>query len=530
MKMQYDAIVIGAGHNGLTAAGYLAKAGKSVLVLERRNVIGGAALTTEFAPGFRNSEFSYVVSLLDETVIRDLDLHRHGLDIITREGASITFGPEGHLWLPQKLEDSMREIAKFSEKDARNYGILDEILEEICAVVRPLMRSTPVNLSSTLFSQIGEVLGTGRVLSKLEPEYRSHLAELMTKSVGHYLDQWFETDILKGTMAYSGSVGNFASPYHPSTAYVLLHHVFGQINGKTGAWGHARGGMGAITQAMASSARARGVEIRTEAEVTGALLDSGRIEGVRLASGEEFRAKAVVANCHPQILFGNIISHDDLPEDFSRRIKSYRSESGSFRMNLALSDLPKFTSLKGSGVAPELMLNGSNNVMPSIPYVQQAYDDARAYGWARKPVIEFCIPSLLDDSLAPKGSHVMSLFCQHFRRHLPDGRSWDDAREDAADTIIDTIEEYAPGFRNLIIGRQLNSPLDIERKLNMVGGDIFHGALHLDQLYAMRPVPGAANYRMPLKGLYLGGSGAHPGGGVCGLPGRNCARMVMKDL
>ena len=217
--MQYDAIVIGAGHNGLTAAGYLAKAGKSVLVLERQDVIGGAALT-EFAPGFGNSEFSYVVSLLDETVIRDLDLHRHGLDIITREGASITFGPEGHLWLPQKLEDSMREIARFSEKDARNYGILDEILEEICAVVRPLMRSTPVNLSSTLFSQIGEVLGTGRVLSKLDPEYRSHLAELMTKSVGHYLDQWFETDILKGTMAYSGSVGNFASPYHPSTAYV----------------------------------------------------------------------------------------------------------------------------------------------------------------------------------------------------------------------------------------------------------------------------------------------------------------------
>ena len=231
------------------------------------------------------------------------------------------------------------------------------------------------------------------------------------------------------------------------------------MNGKTGAWGHARGGMGAITQAMASSARARGVDIRTEAEVTGALLDNGRIEGVRLASGEEFRAKAVVANCHPQILFGNIIDHDDLPEDFSRRIKSYRSESGSFRMNLALSDLPKFTSLKGSGEAPELMLNGSNNVMPSIPYVQQAYDDARAHGWARKPVIEFCIPSLLDDSLAPKGSHVMSLFCQHFRRHLPDGRSWDDAREDAADTIIDTIEEYAPGFRNLIVGRQLNCRL-----------------------------------------------------------------------
>ena len=528
--MNYDAIIIGAGHNGLTAAGYLAQKGKSVLVLERRDVIGGAALTTEFAPGFRNSEFSYVVSLLDETVIRDLDLHHHGLDIITRDGASMTFGPEGHLWMPDKHEDTLREIARFSEKDAHNYHILDDILEEICAVVRPLMRRAPVNLDTPLFNQIGNVLGTGQVVSKLKPEYRSHLAELMTKSVGHYLDQWFETDILKGTLAYSGSVGNFASPYHPSTAYVLLHHVFGMIDGKTGKWGHARGGMGAITQAMAASARARGVEIRTEAEVTDALLDQGRIEGVRLKSGEEFRAKVVVANCHPQILFGQIINPDDLPDDFNRRIKGYRSESGSFRINLALSGLPQFSSLKGSAFPAELMLNGSNNVVPSIPYIQQAYDDAITHGWARKPVIEFCIPSLIDDSLAPKNSHVMSLFCQHFRRHLPDRRSWDDAKDDAADTVINTIEEYAPGFRNLIVSRQINSPLDIERKLNMVGGDIFHGALHLDQLYAMRPVPGAANYKMPIKGLYLGGSGAHPGGGVCGLPGRNCAQMVLKDL
>jgi len=528
--MTYDTIIIGAGHNGLTAAGYLAGRGKSVLMLERRDVIGGAALTTEFVPGFRNSEFSYVVSLLDPEVIRDLELEQHGLEIIPREGASITFGPEGHLWLPQKLEDSCREIAKFSKKDAENYAILDEMLEDVCEILRPLMRSTPYNLTSSLFSQISDALATGRVLSRASLENRAHLAELMTKSVGHYLDQWFETDILKGTMAYSGSVGNFVSPYHPSTAYVLLHHVFGQVNGKTGAWGHARGGMGAITQAMAKSARARGVEIRTEAEVTGALMNNGRIEGVRLGNGEEIRARSVIANCHPQILFGQIIDLADLPRDFSRRISGYRSESGSFRMNLALSELPKFTSLKGIDTPAEIMLNGSNNIMPSIPYIQQAYDDAREYGWARKPVIEFCIPSLLDDSLAPEGAHVMSLFCQHFRRHLPDGRSWDDARDEAADTVINTIGEYAPGFRQSIIGRQINSPLDIERKLNMVGGDIFHGALHLDQLYAMRPVVGAADYRMPVKGLYLGGSGAHPGGGVSGLPGRNCAKAVLRDL
>jgi len=529
-RMMYDAIIIGAGHNGLTAAGYLAGKGKSVLILERRDVIGGAALTTEFAPGFRNSEFSYVVSLLDPEVIRDLRLDEHGLEIIPREGASITFGPEGHLWLPQKLEDSCREIAKFSEKDAKNYAILDDVLEEICTILRPLMKQSPYNLTSSLFSQISDAVSTGRVLAKASLENRAHLAELMTKSVGHYLDQWFETDILKGTMAYSGSVGNFVSPYHPSTAYVLLHHVFGQVNGKTGAWGHARGGMGAITQAMAKSAQSRGVEIRTEAEVTGALIHNGRIEGVRLANGEEIRSRSVIANCHPQILFGEIISHDDLPEDFSRRIKGYRSESGSFRMNLALSELPRFTSLKGLDTPPEMMLNGSNNIMPSISYIQKAYDDACTHGWARKPVIEFCIPSLLDDSLAPDGSHVMSLFCQHFRRHLPDGRSWDDARDEAADTVISTIEEFAPGFRQSIVARQINSPLDIERKLNMVGGDIFHGALHLDQLYSMRPVVGSADYRMPLKGLYLGGSGAHPGGGVSGLPGRNSARAVLRDI
>ena len=528
--MKYDCIVIGAGHNGLTAAGYLAGRGKKVIVLERRDVVGGAALTTEFEPGFRNSEFSYVVSLLDSQVIRDLELRKFGLEIINREGGSMSFGPKGHLWLPNKVEDSVREIAKRSRSDATNYAQLDDILEKVCVAVRRLMRSTPYNVTDSFMGQIGSTMRTGRVLAGMDGETRAHLAELMTKSVGDYLDQWFETDILKGTLAYSGSVGNFVGPYHPSTAYVLLHHVFGQVEGKTGAWGHARGGMGSITQAMRRSAEARGVVIRTEAEVAGAMIDSGRIRGVRLRSGEEIGARAVIANCHPQILFERIVGYDNLPPDFSRRIKGYRSQSGSFRMNLALSGLPEFTGLKGGKQRVATMLNGSNNVMPSIGYIQRAYDDALEHGWARKPVIEFCIPSLLDDSLAPKGCHVMSLFCQHFRRHLPGGASWDDKREDAAKSVIDAIEEYAPNIRRLIVGMQINTPLDIERKLNMVGGDIFHGALHLDQLYSMRPVVGAAGYRMPIKGLYLGGSGAHPGGGVSGLPGSNCAREVLRDI
>jgi phytoene dehydrogenase-like protein len=527
--MTYDVAIIGAGHNGLTAAGYLAAKGLKVVMLERRDVIGGAAVTTEFSPGYRNSEFSYVVSLLDQHVIRDLELSQFGLDVITREGSSITVDGDTALWMPSHVDEAVKEISKFSRKDAEQYRRLDEILDAITEDVRNLMRSTPYNLNQSFFSQMSDMWKSGRILSKMPLELRAHLAELMTKSVGDYLNGWFETDILKGTMAYSGSVGNFASPYHPSTAYVLLHHHFGQANGKNGAWGHAKGGMGAITQAMAKSAQARGVDIRTDAEVDSAIIDGDRIRGLKLSNGEEIKAKAVLANCHPQILFGQIIKHNQLAEDFSRRIKGYRSESGSFRMNVALKELPQFTALKHSETPPELMLNGSVNIMSSIPYVEQAWRDATDLGWAREPVIEMCIPTLLDDSLAPSGHHVMSLFCQHFRRELPDGRSWDDARDDAAETVLNTVEKHAPGFRASIIDKQINSPLDIERKLNMIGGDIFHGSLHADQLYAMRPVAGAANYRMPFKGLYLGGSGAHPGGGVSGLPGRNAALAMIKD-
>ena len=528
--MIYDAIVIGAGHNGLTSAGYLARRGKSVLVLERRDVVGGAALTSEFSPGFKNSEFSYVVSLLDPSVIRDLELARYGLQIMHREGASITFSPDGCLWLPSKLDEAHKQIARHSSRDADNYLQFDEILEGVCKTFRPLARNAPFDVSASLFSQIGNAFTTGRILSSAQPEMRSHVAELMTKSVGNYLDQWFETDILKGTLAYSGSVGNFASPYHPSTAYVLLHHVFGQVNGKTGAWGHARGGMGSITEALAKSAKASGVMIKTDSEVSSALLNGDKIDGVRLANGEEYRSKVVIANCHPNILFGEIIKYDELPEDFCRRIRGYRSESGSFRINLALSDLPKFPQLNTFDVHPKILLNGSNNIAPSIPYIEKAYQDAREFGWSKEPVIEFCLPSLIDDSLAPNGAHVMSLFCQHFRRYLPNSMNWVDEKERAADLIIKTIENYSPGFQKLIVGKQINSPLDIEEKLNMVGGDIFHGALHIDQLYSMRPVAGAGNYRMPITGLYLGGSGAHPGGGVSGLPGKNCASIVLQDM
>jgi len=359
------------------------------------------------------------------------------------------------------------------------------------------------------------------------------LAELMTMSIGDFLDRWFESDPIKGLFGYEGVIGNFQGPYEQGSAYVLLHHVFGQINGQTGAWAYAKGGMGAITQAMASFCRSRGVTIETQAEVAEVLREKdrpdGKVTGVRLHDGRQIFAPIVAANCHPQILFGSLLSGADLPPAFRNKIDHWRSESATFRMNLALSDLPKFDTVPHDETGLSAMQN-TIDICPSLDYLQAAHDDARRDGWSKNPVISMCLPSLSDDSLAPEGHHVMSLFCQHFRRHLPDGQSWDDVREDVADHIIDTVAAYAPGLKALIVGRQINSPLDIERRLNMVGGDIFHGKLALDQIYSLRPAPGYADHRMPVRGLYLCGSGAHPGGGVSGIPGRNAALAALSDL
>ncbi len=523
-----DVVIIGAGHNGLACAAYLARAGLSVKVLERRDVVGGAALTEEFHPGFRNSVYSYVVSLLDPVVIRDLDLERHGLTILERPaGSFLPLSDAQFLHVPRDPVGARAAIAHHSRKDAAIHETFEDRLSAVASVLREAALRPPPNLGGGWRDLLGAA-GMANRLRRLDGEGQATLAELFTKSVGDYLDQWFESDALKGLYGFEGIVGNFVGPYHPGSAYVLLHHAFGQTQGRSGAWGHAKGGMGAITRAMARSAAARGVEIELEAPVREVLVEGGRAAGVRLADGRTVKAGIVAGNVNPRLLFLEMLDPSLLPDDFVRRMRGWRCGSGTFRMNVALSELPRFSCLAGVD-DPTAYLNSTIDICPSLDYMQDAYDDARRQGWARRPIVSMCIPSTLDDSLAPPGAHVASLFCQHFNPDLPDGQSWDDARETVADLIIDTVEEYAPGFRAAVIGRQVKTPLDLERDLGLVGGDIFHGALHLDQIYSLRPAAGFAAYRSPLKGLYLCGSGAHPGGGVSGLPGRNAAGRILAD-
>ncbi len=526
-EAQYDVVVIGAGHNGLTCAGYLARGGLRVKVVERRPVVGGAALTEEFHPGFRNSVYSYVVSLLSPKVIKDLELAKHGLTILDRPSGSFSALPEGqHLLLSRNMEIAKQEIAKFSAGDAGAYEAFDRLLGELAEALRDVVNEGPPNLGGGL-ADLWIGLKTGNRLRKLSVAKQGALAELFTMSIGDYLNRWFESDPIKGDLGFEGIIGNMVSPYAQGSAYVLLHHAFGEVNGRTGAWGHAKGGMGSITQAMAKACQAHNVDIETDAGVREVLTEKGQARGVVLEDGRVIRARAVAANVNPKLLFGKMVDGGLLPDDFRRRMDGWRCRSGTFRMNVALSELPRFASLNGED--DEKYLTGTINVAPSLPYLEQAFDDARLKGWAAKPVISMCIPSLLDDSLAPEGCHVASLFCQHFNPELPGGQSWDAVKEEVADTIIETLDVVAPNFKKAVVGRQIKSPLDLERDLGLIGGDIFHGALHLDQIYSLRPAAGYADYRMPLPGLYLCGSGAHPGGGVSGLPGHHAAGAILKD-
>ena len=524
----YDAIIVGGGHNGLTCAGYLARKGLRVLVCERRDVVGGATLTEEFHPGFRNSVFSYLVSLLDRSVMEDLQLKRHGLELLHRPGGALSILPGDHMYLPRDTARAQQAIARFSKADAEAYPAFEEMLEDMGDLVREIARTVPPNFGGGI-ADLWRLIKTGNGFRKLSAQRQIELTELMTMSIGDCLDRWFESDPVKGMYGFEGVIGNYASPYTPGTAYVLLHHVFGEVDGRTGAWAYAKGGMGAIAEALANSARAAGADILTDASVAEITTLEGSVTGVVLEDGRVFKSSCVAANTHPQILFGSLVDPALTPPEFQARIKGYRSESATFRMNVALSELPRFDSLAHDEEGLAAMKN-TIDICPSLSYIDDAYEDAKSDGWAKKPVVSMCIPTLLDDSLAPEGCHVMSLFCQHFRRELPDGRSWDEVKESVADQIVDTVAAYAPNFKASIVGRQINSPLDIERKLNMVGGDIFHGKLSLDQIFSLRPVGGYADHRMPLKGLYLCGSGAHPGGGVSGIPGKNAAQIIAKDF
>lgn len=529
MKKSYDAVIIGGGHNGLVCACYLAARGWSVRVLERRAIVGGAAVTEKFHPGFRNSTAAYTVSLLHPKVIRELRLSEHGLRVIERPYANfLPLGDADYLKVGGGLAATQAEVARFSQRDAERLPQYYAMLEGVAAVLKDLLLETPPNAGGGI-RDLFQALKVGKRFKTLDMAVRRDVLDLFTKSAGDLLDQWFESEPIKACFGFDSIVGNFATPYMAGSAYVLLHHVFGEVNGRPGAWGHAVGGMGAITAAMAREAVLRGVEISTDAAVASVMLrdgDSGRVaDGVVLEDGTEIRAKRVISNLNPKLLFQTLVDPLSLPDDFTRRIAAYKCASGTFRMNLALSELPRFTCLP----TPGPHLSSGIILAPSLKYMEQAYFDARLRGWSRQPIVEILIPSTVDDTLAPPGRHVASLFCQHVAPLLPDGRSWDEARDEVAEVMLDTVERHAPNFKASVLGREIHTPLDLERKFGLVGGDIFHGALSLDQLFSARPVLGYGDYRTPIRGLYQCGSGTHPGGGVTGIPGHNAAREILRD-
>ncbi len=522
-----DAIIIGAGHNGLTCAAYLAMAGLKVRVHERREVVGGACVTEEFHPGFRNSTAAYTVGLLQPKVIHDLKLYEHGLRIVERRAQNFLPLPEGEYLLTGEGRTEL-EIAKFSIKDAQRYSDYRAEIGNVAALVRSLMLHPPPNLRARSFGQAGRELGRLFAIGKTlwESNGIKPIFNLIQKSAGEMLDDWFRSDPIKAVLGFDAVVGNFASPYTKGSAYVLLHHMLGEVNGKRGVWGHAVGGMGAITQAMAKAARQAGAEIDVGCEVREVSLERGRAAGVVLEDGRHVRARAVIANVNPQYLFLDLLPSEIVPRRMAERMKKWKAGSGTFRMNVALSKLPMFSALPTAGDH----YTAGIILAPSLSYMDQAYRDCIEHGWSRAPIIEMVIASTLDDSLAPRGAHVASLFCQHVTPQFGDGSSWDKHRETVADLMIDTVETYAPGFKASVVARQSLSPLDLEQSFGLPNGDIFHGMLTLDQLFSARPMLGYSDYRMPVKGLYLCGSGAHPGGGVTGAPGHNAARAVISDL
>ncbi|MBM3528397.1 MAG: NAD(P)/FAD-dependent oxidoreductase [Alphaproteobacteria bacterium] len=531
MAQDCDVVIVGGGHNGLTCAAYLARSGLSVKVLERRPVVGGAAVTEEFVPGFRNSAAAYTVSLLNPGIVSDLDLHGHGLRIVERRAQNFLPTADGRYLLTGEGR-TKREIAKFSVRDAARYDAYAAELSAIADVLRDLALHAPPNLvpawNARGLAEFVRLLGLGNRLRGLDSRQRHALLELFARSAADYLESRFETEPVQALFGFDAIVGNYASPYAPGTAYLLLHFAFGEVNGKKGVWGHAVGGMGAISDALAKAARGHGSEIETDAEVREVIVEKGRAAGVVLRNGRAIRARAVAAGVNPKLLYRDLLPDGAVPPDASERMARWKCASGTFRMNVALSKLPNFSALPGDTVQDH---HTSGIILgPSLAYMERAYSDARQFGWSREPVIEILIPSTLDGTLAPAGAHVASLFCQHVAPELPGGRSWDDCREQVADLMIATVERHAPGFTASVLGRQIYSPLDLERTFGLVGGDIFHGAMTLDQMFSARPMLGYADYRSPLPGLYHCGAGAHPGGGVTGAPGHNAARTIVRDL
>ncbi len=525
-KSKYDVIVIGGGHNGLTNAAYLARAGKKVLVLERRHVLGGAAVTEEVFPGFKFSVCSYVVSLLRPEIIRDLDLPRHGLEILPLDGTFTPMPNGDYLWRVNDHGKTRREIARHSKLDAEAYDEFGKAMQAMCRFVKPILGMVPPDPSTLNPRELMKLLFIGRRFQGLSSEDKYNQVQLMTMSAVDFLDQWFETDVLKATMSASGIIGTFLGVRSPGTAYVLLHHYMGEIDGAFRSWGFARGGTGAISNAIAEAAREAGAEIRTQAPIAKIIVKDNRAQGVALENGNEIYGEVISSSVDPRLTFIKFLEEKQLPGEFLEDVRRYKFRGSSGKVNIALDALPDFKCLPGAGHH----LRGAISISPSVEYMEHAYDDAKYGNFSRRPYIDMVIPSLTDPSVAPPGKHVMSCFVQYAPYKLRPGLNWDDQREAFGNNVIDTIAEYAPNIRNIIINKQVLTPLDLEREFGLSEGNIFQGELSLEQLFFLRPVPGYAQFRTPIKNLYMCGSATHPGGGIMGAPGRLAALEILKDV
>ncbi len=525
-EKNYDAIIIGAGHNGLVTACYLAKAGWKVLVLERRYLVGGACVTEETFPGFKVSTASYVNSLFRKEIIEDLGLESYGLKILERNPSSFTPFPDGrHLLLGPDQALNHRQIAKFSLKDANAYPAYEAMLERMASVLEPLLTMSPPNLAKPGLRDLWTLYQAGKPFQAMGPAM-SEAFEILTAPARQILDRWFESEALKATLATDAIIGAMASPSTPGTAYVLFHHVMGETNGKRGVWGYVQGGMGGITQSLAAAARELKVEIRCESEVAKILVKDGRVRGVTLANGADCHAPVVASNADAQVTFTRLLDAQQLPPEFSEAVSRISYESASLKINVALSELPDF--LACPGLEPGPQHRGTIHISPDLDYIEKAFNEAKYGQPSQRPILECTIPSVVDPTVAPPGQHLMSIFVQYAPYKLR-GATWDDLRETFADRCFATLNDYAPNFQRSVIARQVLTPLDLERTFNLTGGNIFQGAMTLNQLFACRPVPGFADYRTPIEGLYLCGAAAHPGGGVMGIAGANAAREILSS-
>ncbi|HXG14627.1 MAG TPA: NAD(P)/FAD-dependent oxidoreductase [Calidithermus sp.] len=520
----YDAIIVGAGHNGLVTAGYLAGAGLRVLVLERREVVGGACVTEEVFPGFRVSTAAYVISLFRSEIVRDLHLADYGFEVLPRDPSSFTPLPDGRsLLMGPDPELTRSEIAKFSRRDAERYPRYEAMLARVAALVEPTLTMTPPDLLRPGWRDLRALLGLGRAFRRLGPA-ATEAVEVLTGAARPILERWFESEPLKATLATDAIIGAMASPSTPGTAYVLLHHVMGETAGRRGVWGYVRGGMGTLTRALASAARDRGAEIRCGAEVARILVRAGRVHGVALTGGDEFAAPVVVSNADARVTFLRLLEPGHLPPDFREAVERIDYASASLKINVALAELPDFTARPGRAPAPHH--RGTIHICPDLDYIERAFDDAKYGRPSAQPVLEVTIPSVVDPTVAPPGRHLMSIFVQYAPYALREGR-WEVLRDAFADRCFEVLDAYAPNFKRAVLARQVLTPPDLERVFNLTGGNIFQGAMALGQLFAFRPVPGWAGYRTPVGGLFLCGAAAHPGGGVMGAPGFNAAREIL---